>query len=158
MRTSDLLSGLFFLVLGIVFTVFAIRYGLVVDGIPGPGLFPFVVGAALILLSSILFIGNQSYRGQADEGERMQKAPDRKSWSNPILVLVALCGYMLALKHVGFVVTTFLFMLFLLRAVEPQKWRTSLSVSLLTAVLSYVLFHVWLRVEMPKGLLRFITG
>ena len=150
---------MFFLVLGIVFTVFAFHYGLVAGDMPGPGLFPFVVGAALVFLSSILFIGHFSYKG--DEGKKNgeeETSPPRGNWGKPLLVLIALCGYIVVLKYLGFVATTFLFMLFLLKSVEPQKWRTTFIASILTAALTYALFGLWLKVDMPKGIFGFIGG
>lgn len=160
MQTRDLISGLFFLALGIVFTVMAFRYGLMAEeGVPGPGLFPFVVGFTLIFLSALLFIGRHSSKGE--EGGVVQKEAaffKKGSWVKLLLVLVALCGYVMVLKSLGFVPTTFLFMIFLLRCVEPQKWKITVTVSLLTAGCSYALFDLWLKVDMPKGILKIVGG
>ena len=48
-----------------------------------------------------------------------------------------------------------LFMLLLLKVIEPQTWTKSLLASLITAVVSELFFNVLLSAQIPKGILGF---
>jgi hypothetical protein len=57
------------------------------------------------------------------------------------------------LEHVGFALTTFLILTILFKAVGSQKWSYSLIASVSTVVVSYLVFIVILKVELPAGFL-----
>ncbi len=74
-------------------------------------------------------------------------------------MLVALFAYEMTLEYAGFLPVTCLFMAVLLKFVEPVKWRTTLFWSIVTALCSYLLFEVWLQVQLPPGALwELISG
>ena len=56
MRTRDLVSSLFWMGLGMAFLIGSLMQGLIRRGVPGPGFLPFLTGAALIVLSLMVFI------------------------------------------------------------------------------------------------------
>ena len=56
MNRRDLISGVFWMGFGAVFTIGGLQQGLVRQGIPGPGSLPFVVGLILIGLALIIFV------------------------------------------------------------------------------------------------------
>ena len=55
------------------------------------------------------------------------------------------------IEALGFVVAVAAYLLFLLRAVEKESWRTSLGVSVGTVAVLFGLFRLWLQVPLPKG-------
>ena len=59
--------------------------------------------------------------------------------------------YALVLEVVGFVAATFALLLFFFRALERQRWPLALAGSLVTALLTYLVFKVWLHVQLPAG-------
>ncbi|MGH8695604.1 MAG: tripartite tricarboxylate transporter TctB family protein, partial [Burkholderiales bacterium] len=65
--------------------------------------------------------------------------------------LGALLAYALALEPVGFGVATFLLIVFLFRAIEPQPWLVALGGAAATVLACHVLFRVWLGVRLPPG-------
>ena len=67
--------------------------------------------------------------------------------------MAALAGYVLLVKTLGFLICTALFTGFLLRAVVPQRWGTVFAVALITALVSYGIFQVWLKAQLPSGIL-----
>jgi putative tricarboxylic transport membrane protein len=150
MKTRDLISGLFWLGFGAVFTIGGLQQGLVRQGIPGPGSLPFLVGLILMGLSIVIFV-------QALLSSSSAKAkffPREDSFSKLVLALLALFIYGFFLKPAGFVLTTFVFLFFVLRWVGREGWISTLFFSLLTAVLSYLLFTA-LQVELPRGTWKF---
>ena len=79
--------------------------------------------------------------------------PERDSLKKLLLALVALFTYVLVLKYLGFVLTTFLFMVFLLRFIEPQRWIVVFTAAILTSGIAYLIFNLWLKVQLPRGIL-----
>jgi putative tricarboxylic transport membrane protein len=153
MKYRDLVSSLFWMGIGVTFCLGALRYGLFVSGTPGSGLFPFIAGMALIVLSLMILVSSL----KQEKPEVLQREPffpKRDSWKKLSLTLFALLAYWIAVEYLGFLLTTFLFMIFLLRFIEPQRWVTVVATSFLTANLSNLFFQVWLRVQLPSGILR----
>jgi cell division protein FtsW (lipid II flippase) len=71
------------------------------------------------------------------------------------LILLDLIFYNLALGFLGFTVTTFLFVVFLMKIVETQRWARTLVTALCSAVGFYFVFQSWLMVDLPTGPWRF---
>jgi hypothetical protein len=42
-------------------------------------------------------------------------------------------------------------MVFLLRAIEAQRWGLTLALSIVTMVFCVVVFQLWLQVQFPEG-------
>jgi putative tricarboxylic transport membrane protein len=152
MKNRDIVSSIIFMALGGLFVAGALQEGLMRRGVPGPGFLPFLSGLALMFVSLFILIPALVRREKAESSAFF---PERDSLKKLLLALVALFAFGIAMEYVGYLLTTFLFMLFMARLVEPKGWRTITLMALLTAVLSYVLFVVLLEVQLPKGLLDF---
>ena len=148
MKNRDLISGLFWMGFGAVFAIGGLQQGLVRQGIPGPGSLPLIVGLISIGLSLVVVV--QALTKESAPSKKF--FPEKSSLRKLILALVSIVGYGLLLKSIGFMATTFLFLLFVQALIGREKWVTALSFSLLTAVLSYLLFTA-LQVELPRGIL-----
>jgi hypothetical protein len=59
--------------------------------------------------------------------------------------------YTLFLNRAGFVLCTFLIVVFFVRVVALQQWAKSLLMALGMAMGSYLLFNVFLKAPLPKG-------
>ena len=148
MKNRDLISGIFWMGFGAVFAIGGLQQGLVRQGIPGPGSLPFIVGLISIGLSLVVVV-----QALTKESALSKKFfPDKSSLRKLILALVSIVGYGLLLKSLGFTGTTFLFLLFVLALIGRERWVIALSFSLLTAILSYLLFTA-LQVDLPRGIL-----
>ncbi len=152
MARRDLLSSAAWFVIGLVFCGGALRYKLTHLGAYGPGFYPFVMGCVLVVLSAALIIVSFRNRGEAaTDSDSAAPGGARRI----IFVLIALFGYGAALPYAGFLVTTFLLIVFLLRYIEPVRWPPVIVISLATTLASYALFVRWLGVQMPRGILYF---
>ncbi len=140
-------SGLFF-VLGCAISLYSIQYRLGTLAAPESGLMPFLSGAAIAILGALgVVLG--TLRRRRGEGWRplFQGVACRRG----LLTMLALLGYLLLQKPLGFTVTTVLFIAFLLRAIFPQRWAVVIVTAVLTAALSYLIFEVWLQAQLPTG-------
>lgn len=115
---------------------------------PGPGFFPFWLGMALIIVSLALII--QSTRGKADAPT--QGLWKGLRWEKILYTLAALLLYSFLLESLGYILATFLLLLFLFRAIESQRWPVVISGSVVTSLFTYALFKLWLQVQLPVGL------
>lgn len=153
LRDRDVNSSLFWTLIGILFCIGGLHYGIRRSGIPGPGFVPFVTGLLLVALSLMLLASRFLKRGDR-VGSVGDPMPGGQALRRILTVLGALCLYVLILEPLGFLVTTFLFMVVLLR-LEPRKWMFILLLSSGATVFFFALFKMLLRVPLPSGVLGY---
>lgn len=152
MKDNDWMPGMVWMLLGLAVIWGSLRLKLGGFVAPGPGLMPFILGIGLTACSLFILIKT------ALPGSGKRKGPEQSIWmgvdfEKVILVVGCLLGYTFILKYVGFTLTTFLILTILFKAVGSQKWSYSLIASVSTAVVSYLVFIVILKVELPAGFL-----
>lgn len=154
MNSRDLVSSLFLLGTGGIFCWGGVKLKLFSKGTPAAGLFPFLVGFVLMILATIILISAIKKEKRSDINKSLF-FPEKDSYRKVLYCLLALGGYQLLMTYLGFTITTFLFMIFLLRFIEPQKWSTILLTAFVTAASSYTLFTMLLKIRLPKGIFGF---
>ena len=112
---------------------------------PGPGFVPWWTSLALDLLALILLAQALTSSSPGTAGER----PARIAKVGVLLAVLAM--YVLFLEPLGYLLCTFLLILFMLRVTDPQRWVVALGMSAIAAVGSYIVFAVWLSVPLPPG-------
>ena len=110
---------------------------------PGPGFFPWWTSVIIVLLALVLMV--QALTGSITAGEGSGRI------AKVALLLVVLSAYTFLLDPLGYLICTFLLVLFMLRVLDPQQWTVALAMAVITAVGSYVVFAVWLSVPLPRG-------
>lgn len=144
MKRLDLASSLFFAAVAAAFAAAALWHGLWArGGVPGRGGFPFLV--AILMIGLCVAQAVISWRHEQGEASGL---PERDSWRRLGVTLAAMMAYPFLLTRAGFALTTFLFLMVLVRFVEPQTWLKSLTFSVLTALVAHGLFRA-LSVELP---------
>jgi hypothetical protein len=71
-----------------------------------------------------------------------------------IYVFILLVAYTLILKHLGFLITTFGLLCLLLKVKAAYPLLKVILISLLITSGAYLLFQVWLKVQLPRGILE----
>jgi putative tricarboxylic transport membrane protein len=140
-------SGIFFL-LGLLICLYSLTYDLGSPVAPGSGLMPFLCGAAMCFFAGAGYVLTTLRKKRGDRGSPLFKG---LAWRRSMLTLGALLALQFLMKPLGFILATFLFVSFLLRAIVPQRWPVVIVVALLTAALSFLLFEVWLQAQLPRG-------
>ncbi len=151
-REKDRISALFWVVVAIGICFGSVRLSLGGLHKPGPGFFPFLVGSILGILSFLIFL--QSFKALPGD-EKRAFWPNPKRSLKMTYILIALILYALGMDYLGFLFSTLLFLGFLLRAIEPQRWSVALSGSILGTILFYGVFKYWLDIPFPTGILGF---
>lgn len=144
-RAWETAGALFWLAVGLAFSGGGLRLGFGGIATPGPGFLPAVIGAVLVALSAALVISRLAAPAASP--------PQLGEWRRAAVAFGALIAYALALNALGYALTTFLFLLAMLRGVGRVGWRVSVVVAVITVIASHVLFVTWLQVPFPPGLL-----
>jgi putative tricarboxylic transport membrane protein len=147
MRRNDLISSVFFFLCGLLILAGSLNMAIGRLGEPGPGFLPLIVGALLVLMSLVLFVTALRRK----RGERGIAGMGRKELFKIVTTSLSLVLYAVALKPVGFVLVTLILLVFLFRTIGELGWKVSLAGSLLTTIVFYLLFRVWLEVPFPMG-------
>jgi hypothetical protein len=149
---NDQVSAAVWLAVGGVITAASVSIGVGALSSPETGFFPFLAGSAIMLLS---LVGLALATLRKKRGVRWRPTMAGLQWKNALVVVAAMLGYVFLLRTLGFALCTALFVGFLLRAVEPQKWWVVFAGGVGTALVCYLIFEVWLQAHLPKGLFGF---
>jgi len=110
----------------------------------GPLVFPRILGGlGLVVLLSLLASG----------GLKNTTGSDAFSWRGAARVaeiLAAILLYVLVAEVLGFIVTGFVLMAFLMLRLAV-RWPVALPVSFVLVVVVYQVFAIYLRVPLPQG-------
>ena len=145
MKKMNVGVSLFFIALA-CYVLFAARsFPGEIDHVPGPGYFPTILAAILILLSVLLIVSSR-HVSEASLGIFARQ-------NRIIFVAGGLTVTYLALLFVfGFLIATPIYLIAILRFFRMTRWRSLLLTSVLTTAASYALFTTVLEVQLPSGL------
>ena len=141
--------ALFWLVLGILLCYGATQLGLGSVTEPGSGFIFFWSGLILVILSFIAFAEDRG------SNEEMVYETGDTNWVKIALVIFSLVLYAFFLERLGFVLTTFVLLCFLLGWIERTNWVRSFGIASGAALGSFAIFELWLRIRLPKGIFGF---
>ena len=114
---------------------------------PGPGFMPFFLGLSLAFLSILSFFFP----------DRRKKNPafwnDWLRGQSTFYMLAGMIAYLLLFRVLGFYIATFLLMVYLIKISGEKGYRRPFFVSLLTMVVTYLLFYKLLFIPFPQGFL-----
>ena len=149
-KTIAASAGAFFWVaVGLLACYGASRLGLGSVAEPGAGFIFVWSGLVLIILSLIVFA--DAVRSSEDTVRQMPEI----NWPKIALVLFSLLLYAFFLERLGFVLTTFVLMSFLLGCIQGAGWFRSLGTAGAAALTTYAMFELWLKIRLPKGIVGF---
>jgi putative tricarboxylic transport membrane protein len=143
-------SSLVWLGLGVLICIGSLRLSLGNFQNPGPGFLPFIAGSVLGILSTIDYL--QRRRSPASPEDKQALWTNAGGVKKIILTSLALLGYGVGLNHLGFLISTFVFLAFLLGIVERRGWGFVILESLLGSGISYFIFEICLQAELPRGI------
>jgi len=75
-------------------------------------------------------------------------------WKGRIICFLSLVVFSLLLDTLGFILSSFLFLVFLIKFVERKSWMTAVLFSLAIALASYSLFEICLQSQLPAGVME----
>jgi len=154
-KKRDIIPAIIWIIIGL--TVMMVSHGMSLGTLqtPGPGLFPFLLGSLLLIISLSIFINSLNVTKKISVGTDETGIWSGIEYKNVLIIGVSLVAYALLLVKLGFLITAFLFLFVLFSVFDSRRWILTLVVSLITISITYTLFVLILQVELPPGLLRF---
>ncbi len=160
---KNIASSIVAALLGAGFLLYNIQYPLDAFSNPGPGVFPLIVGAVLVILGALQLILDIRKPEQMDCEEkgrgtisiRSLRGCLRKDHAERgiLLMIGVFILYLLMVKWVGFFVSTFLFVVVTSRLMGARSWGVPMLLSAGINIFCYFLFAVWLKLFLPRGIL-----
>ncbi len=153
MRRYDQMSSLVWLAFAIYVCIASSRLSFGSFDHPGPGFLPFLVGIFLGIFSIIAFL--QAYLSKITD-ETTPSWYSKERWKKLVGVLTVMFLYALCLEILGFLISTFLLLVFLFRyGMEPKRWTVAIGASGIASLSSYAVFELWLKTQLPRGIFGF---
>lgn len=142
-KMFDRYASIVFLLIGIGFMIGSQQISKSAYGSNvGPDIFPFGLGLILVLLSVRLMV--ETFRYKIDS--QAQASFDYKRF---LVILISAILYGLLLDSLGYVISTFFFLLIGFQTMERGKWGSSILISALFSLGVYVLFVEVLKGSLP---------
>ena len=117
---------------------------------PGPAFLPFWLGVLLAIFATILFAS--AWRRQTTEKDGESVFPGKQALWIITLVMVGLASYIFLIGVLGYLVDTFLFIVFLMKVVQREKWPLTLMIALGTTAMLFLTFQVLLQITLPSNM------
>ena len=133
-------------VVGAIIIGVSLSYGFGTLRAPGPGLYPFFIGVIIVPLSLILLV----------KGIKAKQGSSLFSWETAVtfvLMIATFCLWIIVMPWLGYVIVTFFATYALAKIMRLEGWFKPLIISAGTAFFIYLLFDVWLYIDLPKGVL-----
>jgi O-antigen ligase len=73
------------------------------------------------------------------------------TWSKALITALVLVAYALTFGRVGFLVSTFVLLVVLFRAIDPMKWWAAILVGVLASLISFVVFDMGFQAQLPHA-------
>jgi len=147
-KRADIISSVILMALFAFMAWQAGQLDMVYRNSPGAGFFPLWLSLAALLVSSVILVG--AIRRSPDADRPIQ-------WPRGIglrRIGGTMGGFLLyawLITLLGFIVSTTLYMFFVARLLGTRRWLPAAAVSVLTALGLFLLFNVWLKMDLPTG-------
>ncbi|MGQ0674491.1 MAG: tripartite tricarboxylate transporter TctB family protein [Rhodospirillales bacterium] len=155
MKFNDAISGLFLAVLALA----VIAYSRTLPAMPGqfvgPGLFPTVIGAGMLLGSALLIVKGLQARASRPWVALADWVASPRPVLHLALIVAVILAYILFSEQIGFLPLS-VAVLAALFAVGGVRWWVNAAAAVAGTLLVYFLFLRLLRVPLPRGLLDFL--
>ena len=147
--------SVFWIVLGLTISIWSATFPLGGLQDPGPALLPLACGLILILLGVILLVQKKTKKSDSSVKPSGPLLPRGAAGRRVAFTLGGMLLSAILLMPLGFALTVFLLILFLMRTIQPQRWKVTILYAFLSAAGSFVVFKVLLKSQLPSGVLGF---
>jgi putative tricarboxylic transport membrane protein len=149
MKRSDLAAAVFIAGLAalILFECRKLPFGTM--RVPQTAFFPAVLAVLLLIFSLVLL----AQRFLHTEAGRVPDQITEDGWVRIGATLATMAVFAFVLERLGFLLSTFVLMILLLRAIESQSWLKVIGIALTTALAAYAIFGWLLGIPLPAGVL-----
>jgi len=151
MKRCEMIEGILIFLCGGITAILSLQIPIGTFRMAGSGLFPLSLGIALMFLA-LLYLANLLLQKDTKRPPKAEAASPGAA-GQMLLFLGASALATLCLNILGYPLTSFLLMLSLLAILGVRQPALLVTLPLLTAAGSYLLFVQFLRIPLPKGLI-----
>jgi putative tricarboxylic transport membrane protein len=148
MGKADRISGLFWLLFGIIITIESHRLGLGTVHSPGPGFLFFYAGIFVSLMALIILVRAWGMRRGEETGETLFAGRNIRKL---VYVLISVFLYAILMEWLGFLLVTLLLFVVILAVIEKKRWPVAVLTSIAVTGIAYLVFQTALKSQLPKG-------
>lgn len=143
---TELWSGLVGLALSIfvIWSGYALKLGTIND--PGSGYVLFYAGLLMVVFSLIILYG-----AVKDGGPTFLSLWRDVLWTKPLLVIALLVAFALVFETLGFLASTILLLIALLRVIDPVVWTRAIPIAILVPFICWYVLQKLLLIQLPSG-------
>jgi putative tricarboxylic transport membrane protein len=145
---TELWSGLVGLAVSIfvVWSGYSLKLGSIND--PGSGYVMFYTGLLMIMFSLITLYG-----AVKEGGPTFLSLWRDVLWTKPLIVIAFLVAFALLFETLGFLVSTTILLIALLRVIDPVPWTRAVPIALLVPFICWYVLQKVLLIQLPSGVL-----
>lgn len=140
-------EGLFWLALSIFVCIKSIDLELGDLTSPGPGFMPFGTAALMLFLS--LFMFGRAYFSKAE----VEQPLDLRIGS--VAIILFIIAYVIIFKTLGYILSGVLLWPLIFKFMGTKQWLWALVEGILATFLSYLVFGIFLGLNLPAGIFFF---
>ena len=146
---TELWAGIFGLALSafVVWSGYALQLGTIHD--PGSGYVMFYAGLLMVLFSLIILLS-----AIKEGGPTFRSLWQNVLWTKPLIVIAALVVFTVLFEPLGFLISTTLLLIVLLRVIDPVPWGKAIAIAVLVPLVCWYVLDKLLLIQLPSGLLK----
>lgn len=147
LSNSELWGGLIGLGLGgyVIWSGLKLKLGTIND--PGSGYVLFYTGILMCVFASSIIVGAITGGGPTFASRWRDTR-----WTKPLLVILCLAAFSLALDPLGFLLSSIPLMLLLLRVIDPVRWTLAIPLAVLVPLGMWWILKRLLLIQLPSGI------
>lgn len=149
----EIIISSFWLLFSLYASVESHRLGLSTANRPGPGFFPFLAAIGIGVIAAVRLVN--TFRKSLPEANF--EATSATETKLVVGVIAGMLAYALLLDLLGFLLCTFLLVVFYLKLIAARRWSVALIFAAVVALSSHLFFDVLLRADLPRGLLDWLS-
>lgn len=150
--TKDVITGAVSVVLGSVYLISTGAIPVMDAGDQvGPRAFPYLVGVVVVVCGLWLLV--KEFRNRNRQPFSWGFVSDRAVWVRIVLTMAAGIVYGLVLDWLGYIIATFLFMIFVCELINVGRHAQNLVIAVIFPVFTFIAFALILKLSLPRGIL-----
>ena len=146
---TELWSGLVGLAMSVfvVWAGYSLKLGTIND--PGSGYVMFYAGLLMVVFSLIILYG-----AVKQGGPTFLSLWRNVLWTKPLLVIALLVAFTLVFETIGFLLSTTILLIALLRVIDPVPWLRAIPIAILVPLICWYVLQKLLLIQLPSGVFR----
>ena len=125
-------------------------------GVPGPTVFPIILGTAMAAAALwLLILPGQPDKEKKESSETVGRPRFRKNWRF-YLMWALLIAYVLLLPQLGFIICSVVLLAAFFFLLGEKRWHLAIAIAVVFSLGIYFLFAKALQINLPMGILEVV--